>query len=144
MDQDEDLCAVVQAHALKKPHMLGTNHTNAFIQPAQPTLHKPSMLSLCRADNVYEAAVFKGNDTIYVPLRHMEVLFNASRFDEVTFDEGEAFLGNHAGVFESRQRAFKINFWRFSETSNEMKVVRSFAVLDMVVFHKIKSRLGNM
>ena len=124
----------------------------------------------------------------------MQVLFNAARFDEVTFDEGEVFLGNSQGVFDSRASglylclpvclcacvsvyvcasvrcsalrggnsvsslnkclplhvlhllliycsaaAFKVNFWRFSETANKMVIIRSFAIPDRAVFHRVST-----
>eukprot|EP00043_Microstomoeca_roanoka_P010373 m.98496 g.98496 ORF g.98496 m.98496 type:complete len:155 (-) comp14874_c0_seq6:1352-1816(-) len=154
MDEAEDICGVMVMPDQKRPHIItdtecnGLNHQSHVDRSSMfgtaPSNTKPSMLSLCRHDHLYEAISFKGADTMYVPLRHAEVLFNVSRFDEITFDESEAFFCNESGIYECRQRAFKINFWRYNEAADAMKVLRSFATTDMVIFHKIKVRLSNL
>jgi hypothetical protein len=121
-------------HGTDTPTTMGA--TGHSLLPPPP----PHFLRLCRDLGIFVASKYQGSDTLYAPLPSEDVLVAAGRYDEVTFAAFEqCFFADEEGRYSHTRPAYVINFWRYSEAADGMRVVRSIAFQNESVFMQVSS-----
>ncbi|XP_038048580.1 uncharacterized protein LOC119722498 [Patiria miniata] len=128
----------VEVETMEEPRHKRCNHF-------EPSLFRGrNFLPVKGSASVFQSEVVKPKgETMYRPLMD-DVLINMRHIEQVSFESGMHFIGDHRGNYVRSDQGHVINMWRFDTNQQRLFVSRSLLFTDPMTFNELRCILQTM
>ncbi|XP_022087893.1 uncharacterized protein LOC110977777 [Acanthaster planci] len=128
----------VESEMMEEPRCKRCNH----FEPSD--FRGRNFLPVKGSANVFQSELVKPKgETMYRPLTD-DVLINMRHIEQVSFESGMYFIGDHRGNYVRSDHGHVINMWRFDMNQQRLFVSRSLLFTDPMKFNELHSILQTM